>query len=199
MNNEIELLKIDLFPNQRVLFISDTHFGHENIIKYCNRPFADVDSMDKELIDNWNQTVASDDIVIHNGDFALGKKSIENYVSKLNGQIYIVRGNHDHWSDAKGVQFGFAKIFKKPVEFEIGGKTFFCCHAPEQIVNIGPQADYLLYGHIHDKHWTDEINEDNGQIHISEPKNALCICAEQLDYKPATMERVVDMIEKKNR
>ena len=52
--------------------ISDTHFDHANIIKYCNRPFKDVDEMNNTIWQNWNSVVDADDIVYHLGDFALG-------------------------------------------------------------------------------------------------------------------------------
>ena len=58
-----------------IWFTSDTHFSHCNIIKYCNRPFKDVDEMNKILIQNWNNVVRPDDIVWHLGDFALGDKN----------------------------------------------------------------------------------------------------------------------------
>ncbi len=54
-------------------FTADLHLGHRNIIDYCDRPFADVDAMNRALIDNWNHAVAEDDTVWVVGDFALGK------------------------------------------------------------------------------------------------------------------------------
>ena len=51
----------------RVFFVSDTHFFHKNIIKDCDRPFADVDEMNQFMIDRWNEAVGPDDIVIHVG------------------------------------------------------------------------------------------------------------------------------------
>ncbi|WP_258934193.1 hypothetical protein [Nesterenkonia pannonica] len=44
-------------------FTSDHHFGHANIIRYCDRPFADVAEMDEAMIDRWNETVSPDDEV----------------------------------------------------------------------------------------------------------------------------------------
>ena len=49
---------------------SDLHFGHENIIRYCDRPFADVDAMNRALVDRWNEVVGDDDVVWVLGDFA---------------------------------------------------------------------------------------------------------------------------------
>ena len=68
----------------KIFFISDTHFGHTNIIKYCNRPFNNTDEMDTALIKNWNAKVPKDGIVYHLGDFAWG--SI-NYWEKIREQL----------------------------------------------------------------------------------------------------------------
>ena len=53
-----------------IWFTSDTHFDHKNIIKYCNRPFKDIDEMNAELERRWNAVVAPGDRVFHLGDFA---------------------------------------------------------------------------------------------------------------------------------
>jgi len=77
-----------------IWFTSDTHFGHENIIKYCNRPFKTIREMDDALISNWNECVKPDDIVWHLGDFAM-MRNPENILRRLNGHINLVYGNHD--------------------------------------------------------------------------------------------------------
>lgn len=50
-------------------YISDLHIGHENILRFDNRPFADVNEMNNKLIENWNARVRSDDTVYILGDF----------------------------------------------------------------------------------------------------------------------------------
>ena len=82
----------------KVFIISDTHFNHANIIKYCNRPFKDTKEMDEMMIKNWNETVSNKDIVLHLGDFGLGKKEyIASIVKRLNGKKILIMGNHDNW------------------------------------------------------------------------------------------------------
>lgn len=77
-------------------FTSDTHFGHTNIIDFCDRPFINVDDMNTCIIESWNSTVGPDDTVYHLGDVALGDKSTwPDIFSKLNGTIHLVIGNHD--------------------------------------------------------------------------------------------------------
>lgn len=51
--------------------------------------------MNKTNINSWNSIVDKDDIVYHLGDFMFGIDDISDFVSKLNGKIYLVRGNHD--------------------------------------------------------------------------------------------------------
>ena len=91
----IKPLKINT-NTQRILFTSDTHFGHNNIIRFCNRPFKTTEEMDEFIINNWNSIVKDDDIVFHLGDFAFAPdRRWRELISKLNGKIYLILGNHD--------------------------------------------------------------------------------------------------------
>lgn len=72
-----------------------THFGHANIVHLANRPFADVEQMDRALIENWNAVVRPNDTVYHLGDFAWKGGEGEQYAQRLNGRIVRLQGNHD--------------------------------------------------------------------------------------------------------
>lgn len=95
-------------------FISDTHFGHANIIKYCDRPFKDFEQMDEALIENWNNVVGEEDVIYHMGDVAMGKwERWEGIFNRLNGYKILVVGNHDRIFKGAGtkVQEKFAGYY----------------------------------------------------------------------------------------
>ncbi|MCF6303155.1 MAG: metallophosphoesterase, partial [Devosiaceae bacterium] len=72
----------------KIWFTADTHFGHQNIIKYSNRPFADVKEMDAALIENWNARVKKGDIVYHLGDVGLcAPEKLRKILDSLHGHI----------------------------------------------------------------------------------------------------------------
>ena len=66
------------FEPSEVWFTSDTHFGQENIIRYCGRPFRNAEEMNAELIRRWRETLPEDGIVFHLGDFAHGGSRLWN-------------------------------------------------------------------------------------------------------------------------
>ena len=68
--------QIPTFSPDQVWFTSDTHFGHENIIRFCNRPFSNAQEMNAELIRRWRDTVPEDGIEFHLGDFAHGSSRL---------------------------------------------------------------------------------------------------------------------------
>lgn len=89
-------------PARRIWLTSDLHFGHGNVIAYCNRPFADVDAMDAEMIRRWNQRVLSDgDVVVVVGDFSLSWKKTQEVFPQLRGRKVLISGNHDETHLAK--------------------------------------------------------------------------------------------------
>lgn len=77
----------------KYFIIADTHFGHKNIIKYCNRPFKTIEEMDETLIKNWNEVVSKEDTVLHLGDvFLCGKEKAKQIMSRLNGKKILIKG-----------------------------------------------------------------------------------------------------------
>lgn len=88
--------RIEKFDADKVYFTSDTHFFHERIIDYFQRPFTSVKEMNEALINNWNSAVPTDGIVFYLGDFAKGDSAIwSDILCRLSGHIHLIAGNHD--------------------------------------------------------------------------------------------------------
>jgi calcineurin-like phosphoesterase family protein len=129
-----------------VWFTSDTHFGHANIIKYCDRPFENVDVMDEALIDYWNMNVKDGDIVYHLGDFCFGLA--DKYVKHLNGSIILIKGSHD---DRTVNQYRslFKHIHEFGHELKIDGLSITLCHYCLKTWPKSHYNTYHLFGHSH--------------------------------------------------
>lgn len=155
-----------------MLFITaDHHFCHKNIIKYCNRPFETVEEMDKTMIEKWNRVVDLDDTVIHLGDFALTSRAhIKEIREQLNGEIYILIGNHDRAGKLRNA--GFEEVITSQT---IKKDNFILSHNPLNkkgipSLNVGvdnfdfypipfptTKQQINLCGHVHDL-WTVRCN-----------------------------------------
>ena len=98
MNKSDFITKISPEDVGKIWFCSDTHGFHQNILKYCNRPFETVEEMNEALVANWNSVVKPDDHVYHLGDFCFGNVDKWNWFlepGRLNGHIHLILGNHD--------------------------------------------------------------------------------------------------------
>lgn len=131
-------------------FTSDTHFGHENIIRYSNRPYKDKYEMDESVIVNWNSKVQPGDNVFHGGDiFFCKKERAIQILSRLNGNITLIAGNHD-----KAIlrDVDFIKRFHKVVEYlelSIEGQKIVISHYPMMTWNGSSRGAWMLHGHCH--------------------------------------------------
>jgi len=137
---------------RKIWLISDTHFGHENIIKYCNRPFSSVYDMDETIKKNWNSTVGTSDIVYHLGDLYFGKgfessgRSPVEFLKSLNGHKRLVLGNHDNALDQV-----IHKCFEKVVSYRIFPEfSAILSHVPLNEISI-KQGYNNYHGHIHNR------------------------------------------------
>lgn len=160
----------------KIFCISDTHFHHANIIKYCNRPFVSVEEMDRTMINNWNKVVTSDDIVLHLGDFAMtvynharAAEAIQAVAEQLNGKKIIIKGNHDH-KQIRYVDCGFVAEFYQ--RLDIGRYCFL--HIPNDVPELSKKFRHIFYGHIHEKLLSPEYDAPN----------ASNMCVEWYNYTP---------------
>lgn len=151
-------------------FTADLHFGHANIIRYCDRPFPDepagVDAMDHWLLDHWNEVVDPTDEIWVLGDLAMGRldRSLE-LAAQLAGDKHLVVGNHDRPFHGKHVDryeaAGFT-LHHGQVDLTLeGDRPVAACHFPyegdsgdvDRHLDDRPTDDgrWLLHGHVHEK------------------------------------------------
>lgn len=134
-------------------FISDTHFGHANIIKYSDRPFSDVDDMNEKMVEAWNNLVKPGDNVYHNGDFAFMRyPEFKNLTWRLNGNIHLVLGNHDKMiiqNRNELLRAGKFKTIQYYNELKIAGKMIVLFHYGQRVWNKSHHGSIHLYGHSH--------------------------------------------------
>lgn len=93
----MDKLNITIDNQQKVFFTSDLHFGHKNILNFCQRPFEDIKDMELKMISYWNKVVSDKDIVFVLGDtfWFNDRKAMKRILKQLNGsQIYMILGNH---------------------------------------------------------------------------------------------------------
>lgn len=162
----------------KVFIISDTHFGHDNIIQYSGRPFATVELMDECIRDNWNETVKDEDIIYHLGDVYMG--SAPSFLYNLKGRKRLVLGNHDNPKD-QALQKVFEKImiWRKFPEYKC-----ILTHVPlhDNCLLTGSKYDWSMYINVHGHTHT---NDSPSKWHVN-------ACVEKTDYKPIELEELLD-------
>ena len=172
----------------KIYIISDTHFNHKNIIDYCNRPFNDIE-MNNTIIDNWNKTVKKDDVVYHLGDFFLGSKfDLKDIVDKLNGTIYLIRGNHDRLTVKSYEDCGIKVLKNAPIIIDQYKIMLSHRPLPDNMIKNG----YInIHGHIHDK----KI-EDIYDTNLYDKNKHINVSCDVLKFKPVLLEKLIKEREK---
>lgn len=139
-----------------IYFTSDCHFGHNNILKYCNRPFDNVHIMDQVIFDRINDTVGVDDTLYILGDFCFrGKKPIDYRVRIACRDVHIIFGNHDkrtdyYPSDLVTDMNGFSSI-QEVKEIIYCNQRIYLSHYPHRSWPASHKGSWMLFGHVHSK------------------------------------------------
>ena len=128
------------------LYISDLHFGHENVIRYDGRPFSDTAEMHRILVENWNNAVKYDDEVYILGDFAWKNAEGLEALSELKGRKFLILGNHDKPTEEMKPYFEWIKDHAVITD---GTDCVVLCHYPIAHWCNQYSGAVHLYGHVH--------------------------------------------------
>lgn len=161
-------------------FISDTHFGHRNIITFKDdddkplRPFDSVEEMDETMVANWNGTVKPQDTVYHLGDVVINRKALA-ILWRLNGRKILIKGNHDIFKLKDYVQhFDDIRAYKV-----MPAHGIICSHIP-----IHPESlarwKVNIHGHLHSNTLPD--------------KRYFSVCVEQINYTPISFDEILERV-----
>lgn len=174
-----------MLPN--IFFISDTHFGHKNILGFNSekdtllRPkFSDVDHMNEYMYEAWNLVVKPNDKIYHLGDLALQVKNLD-LLKGLRGNKILYRGNHDKMALAE-----YAKYFKdvRAVDYK-GEFGFVLSHIPLHYRHF-KEGFVNVHGHLHSR----EVLTDSGDI---DPRY-FNVSVERLNYVPIELGELKELI-----
>jgi len=148
--------------SDKTYFTADTHFGHKNIMKYCKRPFKNIEEHDEYLIKKWNETVSDNDTIFHLGDvsYKIDLDRTFEILRQLNGKKYLIIGNHDNeLIQSKYLNTIFEGVFEYLILYAKDDKQkILLCHFPDfsfnhkQIVNLDGKFAFngwKLHGHEH--------------------------------------------------
>lgn len=142
-------------------FTADEHYGHHNILKYCQRPFVDAQEMNREIIIKHNEVVQSGDTVVHIGDFTLGSlESALGYIRQLKGHHIFLPGSHDKWMgtntrETEAAQAAIQGLGHVLFPSHLWTRVFnggICLNVCHYALRTWPKSHYNswhLYGHSH--------------------------------------------------
>jgi calcineurin-like phosphoesterase family protein len=169
---------------KNLFLISDTHFGHEAMLKFHSddagtklRPFASVEEMDEFMVDNWNRTVSDQDHVYHLGDVCMTKRHIQ-IVKRLKGKKRLIMGNHDVYAVERYREAGFQKV----MAYRVFGRCILS-HVP--IYHGGLSRFHLnIHGHLHSN--VVQLADGSGP----DPRYT-SVCVEKINYTPVSFDALI--------
>lgn len=183
-----------------LFFTSDQHFQHNNIIKYCNRPFSNAAEMDEAIISRWNSVVGESDTVYVLGDFSMRVGAMTKNVGRLRGNKVLISGNHDACHSSRGkkasamveyyVACGFSHVCENAIVKLSNNINVILSHFPYATsypsdhkfkkhlpVDSGM---WLLHGHVHTQ-WDIKGRQINVGVDVR-------------DFTPVSADQIVNII-----
>ena len=164
----------------KTFLISDTHFGHANILTFKNsdgtpvRDFSSLEEMNETMVERWNSAVSPGDKVYHLGDVLFTKKWLDIILPRLNGTKVLIKGNHDNLKLSQYQQY-----FKDVRAYWVLDKLVLS-HVP-----IHPESlsrwKANIHGHLHN-------NSLNDPMYFN-------VSVEKINYTPVDFEYIRSIYE----
>lgn len=167
-----------------IYFTSDLHLGHNNIIKFTNRPFNNVEEMNDVLISNFNSIVGKNDTVYILGDlcYRVKREDANHLVSRLNGKKILIIGNHDiNYDHDMFDEITYFKVIK------YNKVSFSLMHYPMLSWPHSNHNGIQLHGHIH-SNYMDNVNNKNNEIKRYD------VGVDANNYYPISIDRIIDFV-----
>ena len=181
-------------PN--IFFTSDLHFGHQNVIRFENRPLSSVEEMNNTLIENWNAKVNKKDLVYVLGDVSWYKdQETSDILQNLKGRKILIKGNHDRVNGQ--VRNHFENITSYDEIVLNVNKHIVLCHFPVLFFNRHRYGSYMLYGHVHNS--SDWIKVESYREELEAEGisfNAYNVGTMVQNYEPVTIEEIIKNYER---
>lgn len=174
-----------MMPNS--YFISDTHFGHSNILTFKDdmgnpvRSFSSVEEMDEHMVTQWNSVVKPQDRVYHLGDVVINKKYLP-IVDRLNGRKVLIMGNHDIFGAHEYLKhFEDVRAYKIYPQYGI-----VCSHIPlySEVFN---RWKLNVHGHLH----SNVVHDYKGEEEDFIDKRYFSVCVEKTNYTPISLDEIL--------
>lgn len=179
------MIEYSLEEAEKVWLISDTHFDHTNIIKYCNRPFVYTEEMNEYILHNWYKTIVPDDVVYFLGDMAFGRGSRKPrwWASQLCGKIIWIKGSHDHGIRPTSIIEDIERVVLSEC-IVCDGIEFMLVHDPFDAILNG-WSGWIIHGHNHDNRPHIDNRFGHKRVNVS---------VEVIDYTPVSLAEIVRRI-----
>lgn len=163
-------------------YISDTHFGHSNMITFLNaegnrvRPFSSIEEMDELMVENWNKVVRpKGDTVYHLGDVVINRRCLA-ILKRLNGRKVLIKGNHDIFKLSDYTPY-FEDIRAYKV---LPASGIIFSHIPIHDNQLNSRFKWNCHGHLHQKFVDD--------------RRYLNLCVENINYTPIEFEEIMEIL-----
>ena len=171
-------------------YISDTHFGHENIMKHCNRPFLSIEDMDESILCNINERVTSEDDLYIVGDFChWNPKEINpvDYLSRIRGKKHLITGNHDKSLIHNKAARAYFEDIRQYADIEDNGRRVILFHFPLAEWDGYHRGSYHIYGHVHN-------NMQNPAFSFMKRLDrAFNVSVDVIGFGPKTLDELIQM------